>query len=80
MGTASATVPDCYGVSSATFPERRRGDESLDIAACLTRRLTTATLRELAGVFDLSHPRRLARPFCHTDILEFIKLDFGVFQ
>jgi hypothetical protein len=52
-----ATVADCYGVSSATFPERRRGDESRDVAPCLTRRLTTATLREL---FDLSHPRSVS--------------------
>lgn len=51
----SATVADCYGVSSARFPEGRRGDEGCDVAAWLTRRLTTATLRELAGLFGLSH-------------------------
>ena len=50
-----ATVADCYGVSSATFQERRRGDENRDVL-WLRRRLTTATLRELAGLFGLSHP------------------------
>jgi chromosomal replication initiation ATPase DnaA len=56
--TVIATVAEYYGVSPATFQERRRGDESRDVAAWLTRRLTTGTLRELAGLFGLSHPRQ----------------------
>ena len=55
METVIATVADCCGLSPATFQERRRGDESRDVATCLTRRLTTATLREVAGLFGLSH-------------------------
>jgi putative transposase len=51
-----ATVAEYYGVAPATFQERRRGDENRDVAAWVTRRLTTATLPEVAGLFNLSHP------------------------
>jgi hypothetical protein len=73
METVSATVPTVTVHRQPCF----RSDGA---AAWLRSRLTSATLRKLAELFGLSHPRRLARPFCHTDILEFIKLDFGVFQ
>jgi hypothetical protein len=39
--TVIATVADNSGVSPAVFQERRRGDESRDLAAWLRRRLTT---------------------------------------
>jgi chromosomal replication initiation ATPase DnaA len=53
--TVIAAVADYYGVSAATFQERGRGDDSRDVAAWLTRRLTTATLRELAELSSLNH-------------------------
>ncbi len=53
--TVLATVAEYYKLSPGTFQERRRGDESRDVAAWLGRRLTTATLRELAELFAL-HP------------------------
>jgi hypothetical protein len=51
-----ATVAEYCGGSTAKFPVRRRGGESRNVAAWLTRRLTTATLRELARLFGLSYP------------------------
>jgi putative transposase len=45
-----------YGVSAEAFRERRSGSEARDVAAWLARRLTTATLRELAAAFGLNHP------------------------
>ena len=54
--TVLAAVAEHYGVSRATFQERGRGDASRDVAAWLARRWTTATLRELAESFGLSHP------------------------
>ena len=45
-----------YGVSAAAVHQRGRSDEVRDVAAWLTRRLTAATLRELAEWFGLSHP------------------------
>ncbi len=60
--TVITTVAEYYGVSPATFQERRRGGESRDVAAWLTRRLTTATLQGLAGLFGLSHPGSVSNP------------------
>ena len=54
--TVIAAVADHYGISPASFQRRRSGDNRRDVAAYLARRLTTATLRELAGVFGLTHP------------------------
>jgi hypothetical protein len=54
--TVIATVAEYCGGSTAKFPVRRRGGESRNVAAWLTRRLTTATLRELARLFGLSYP------------------------
>lgn len=59
--TVIATVAEYYGVSPATFQERRRSDESRDVAAWLTRRLTTATLRELVGLFGLPQQSAASR-------------------
>jgi len=49
-------VAEYYGVSPTTFQERGHGDEHRDVAAWLTRRWTTATLRDLAESFGLNHP------------------------
>jgi len=49
-------VAEYYGVLPTTFQERGHGDEHRDVAAWLARRWTTATLRELAELFGLSHP------------------------
>ena len=54
--TVLAAVAEYYGVSPTTFQERGHGDEHRDVAAWLTRRWTTAPLRELAELFGLSHP------------------------
>jgi chromosomal replication initiation ATPase DnaA len=54
--TVIATVADYYGISPASFQRRRSGDDRRDVAAYLARRLTITTLRELAGVFGLTHP------------------------
>jgi putative transposase len=54
--TVLAAVAEYFGVVPTTFQERTRGDECRDVAAWLTRRWTTATLRELAESFGLSHP------------------------
>ena len=48
-----------YGVSAETFRQRRSGSQARDVAAWLARRLTTATLRELAADFGLNHPDSL---------------------
>jgi chromosomal replication initiation ATPase DnaA len=45
-----------YGVDSQTFRKRRGGSITRDVAAWLSRQLTTCTLRELAFVFGLGHP------------------------
>ena len=45
-----------YGVSVETFRQPRSANPPRDVAAWLTRRLTTATLRELSATFGLNHP------------------------
>jgi putative transposase len=45
-----------YGVDPQTFRKRRGDSISRDVAAWLSRQLTTCTLRELASVFGLGHP------------------------
>jgi chromosomal replication initiation ATPase DnaA len=51
-----SVVATHYGVDSRTFRERRGESISRDVAAWLSRQLTTSTLRELASVFGLGHP------------------------
>jgi REP element-mobilizing transposase RayT len=51
-----AAVAEYYGLSVDALARRRSGAVGRDVAAWLARRLTTATLRELAGAFGLSHP------------------------
>ena len=51
-----AAVADYYNVTPESFQVRRGGGLRRDIAAWLTRRLTTCTLRELAPRFGLGHP------------------------
>jgi REP element-mobilizing transposase RayT len=45
-----------YGVTLSSFAGKRSGQLSRDVAAWLARRLTVATLRELAKPFGLGHP------------------------
>ena len=45
-----------YGVSVESFRQPHSGNPPRDVAAWLTRRLTTATLRELSTAFGLNHP------------------------
>jgi len=45
-----------FAVDPGVFTERRSTHLARDIAAWLARRLTTATLREMAPVFGLTHP------------------------
>ena len=45
-----------YCVGHDRFYERRRRELARDVAAWLARRHTSATLRELAPAFGLSHP------------------------
>ena len=59
-GTVLVAVAEYCGGSPTTFHERGRGGDSCDVAAWLTRRWTTATLRELAESFGLSHPGRVS--------------------
>ena len=54
--TVLAAVARYYGVGHDRFHERRSGELARDVAAWLARRRTTATLRELAPAFGLSHP------------------------
>ena len=54
--TVLAAVAGYYGVGHDRFHERRSGELARDVAAWLARRRTTATLRELAPAFGLSHP------------------------
>lgn len=49
------TVAHYYGANRASFTNRR-GGTARAVAAWLARRLTTATLTELAPAFGLSHP------------------------
>ncbi len=54
--TVLAAVARYYGVGQDRFQERRSGQLGRDVAAWLARRLSSATLRELAPAFGLSHP------------------------
>lgn len=45
-----------FGVDAQSFRKRRGGSVSRDVAAWLSRELTSCTLRELAGEFGLGHP------------------------
>ena len=45
-----------YEVSAQTLRQPRSGSPARGVAAWLPRRLTTATLRELAVAFGLNHP------------------------
>ena len=45
-----------YGVDVASFARKHSKQSSRDVAAWLARRLTVATLRELAEPFGLRHP------------------------
>jgi putative transposase len=54
--TVLAAVAGYYGVGHDRFHERRSGELARDVAAWLARRRTSATLRELAPAFGLSHP------------------------
>lgn len=54
--TVLAAVARYYGVDQDGFRRRRSGELSRDVAAWLARRLTAATLRELAPAFGMRHP------------------------
>ena len=51
-----AAVAAHYGVSPKEYAERGSTAGVRDLAAYLAHRYTTATLRDLAGQFGLSHP------------------------
>ena len=51
-----ATVADFYNTSPASYQSKRSTAVGRDLAAYLAHRRTTATLRELAIVFGLTHP------------------------
>jgi REP element-mobilizing transposase RayT len=54
--TVLAAVARYYGVDQDRFQERRSANMARDVAAWLARRRSSATLRELAPAFGLSHP------------------------
>ncbi len=54
--TVLAAVADYYDVAVEDLRARRDFYPAREVAAWLTRRLTTATLRELAPMFGLTHP------------------------
>ena len=54
--TVIGAVAEYYGTTPAAFACRRSVAPGRDIAAWLARRLTSATLRELAAPFGLGHP------------------------
>ena len=56
LDTILTAVSQYYGVPHDVFRRRRGGHISRDVAAWLSRQLTTLTLRELAGPFGLNHP------------------------
>ena len=71
--TVIAAVARYYDVSVESYRQRRSRDPSRDLAAWLTRAMTTATLRELMEPFGLSHPdsvsnlvRRAARTLARS--------------
>jgi REP element-mobilizing transposase RayT len=49
-----------YGVDVSDFRRKRNGHISREVAAWLARRLSTATMRELAGAFGLTNPTSLS--------------------
>ena len=49
-----------FDVDQAAFAQPRSAVLARDIAAWMARRLTCATLRELAAPFGLTHPDRVA--------------------
>lgn len=55
-GRVHAAVAAHYGVDPQTFRNRRGDSTSRDVAAWLSRQLTSCTLRELAAAFGLGHP------------------------
>ncbi len=57
--TVLAAVARYYGVGQDRFQVCRSGQLGRDVAAWLARRLSSATLRELAPAFGLSHPDSL---------------------
>ena len=54
--TVLTAVTEYYGISRSSLQVRRSGDDRCDVAAWLTRSLTSVTLRELASFFGLNHP------------------------
>ena len=56
LDTILTAVSEHYGVPHDVFRRRRGGHISRDVAAWLSRQLTTLTLRELAEPFGLTHP------------------------
>ena len=54
------TIAEFYTVSPELFREKRGTDRSRHAAAFLARKLTQATLRDLAPYFVLSHPESLS--------------------
>jgi hypothetical protein len=54
--TVLAAVAAYYGMAPEQFQQRGSGALSRDVAAWLARRLTPATLRELAPTFGVNHP------------------------
>ena len=58
--TILALVAAHYGVDVDSFSCRRSGHISRDVAAWFARRLSTATMRELAEMFGLTNPTSLS--------------------
>lgn len=56
MAAVIGAVADYFGTTPAAFACRRSTASGRDVAAWLARRLTSATLRELAEPFGLRHP------------------------
>jgi REP element-mobilizing transposase RayT len=56
LGDVLGAVADHYGVAASSFAKKHNTEVSRDVAAWLARRLTVATLRELAEPFGLGHP------------------------
>ena len=56
-----------YGVWVQTFRQPRSGSQARDVAAWLARRLTRATLWELAVAFGLNHPGSVSHLFRRVD-------------
>ena len=86
--TVLTAVARYYGVGQDGFQVRRSGQWDRDVAAWLARRRSSATLRELAPAFGLSHPdsvnnlvRRVDRALAESSTLrrdiEMIEPIFG---